>query len=75
LFPTAVGGGEFPQLVESPGTSTPGNTFKWDEATQRWAFNLSTKPYTAAGTDTVTAVAGAEDYALAPICSGTFERR
>ena len=38
-------------------------------------LNLATKPYTATGTDTVTAAAVDEDYVLDPACSGTFVRQ
>jgi hypothetical protein len=64
-----------PPQAEWPGNATPGNSFRWDAATERWAFNLSTRPYTAAGRYTVTAVASDEEYALDPTCTGTFARR
>ena len=62
-------------MVDSPGRATSGNSFVWDEATQQWAFNLSTKPHAAVGTYTVTAAAGDQDYVLSPTCSGTFVRQ
>jgi hypothetical protein len=74
----AVGGSseDLAPLVDSTGNATPGNTFRWDAATERWAFNLSTRPYTAAGAYTVTAVAGDEEYVLKdPTCTGTFVRQ
>jgi hypothetical protein len=62
-------------LVTSPGAATSGNSFIWNEVTQQWEYNLSTGPYTAAGTYTVSVVAGDDAYALAQPCTGTFVRR
>jgi hypothetical protein len=72
----AVGGSseDLSSLDDSPGNATPGNSFRWDAATERWAFNLSTRPYTAAGIYTVSAVAG-EEYVFDSTCTGIFVRQ
>ena len=43
-YASGIGGGELGSLLvdSSPGRATSGNSFVWDEATQRWAFNLAT---------------------------------
>jgi hypothetical protein len=62
-------------LVTSPGAATSGNSFVWNEVAQQWEYNLSTSPYTAAGTYNVSMVAGDDAYALEQPCTGTFVRR
>jgi hypothetical protein len=47
----------------------------WNEVTQQWEYNLSTSPFSAAGTYTVTVLAGDETYVIDPTCSGSFVRR
>jgi len=57
------------------GSSTSGNQFNFDPATGTWWFNLSTGPFTASGTYTVTMQSGdVTRYRVSPICSGTFVR-
>lgn len=62
-------------LVDSPGRPTSGNQFVWNETEQVWEYNLATAPFSAAGTYTVTVLAGDENYGLDPTCSGVFVRR
>ena len=61
-------------LLEPVGQSSQGNSFNFDAGTGSWVFNLGTKPYSAAGTYTVTAEAGDSSYAISPSCSGQFVR-
>jgi len=59
--------------LEPLGHADDGNVFRFDGAT-RWLFNLSTKPFTAPGTYTVTAAAGDTSYTISPTCIGQFIR-
>jgi len=61
-------------LLEPVGQSSDGNTFSFDAGTGRWVFNLGSKPFSAAGTYTVTAKAGDTSYGISPSCSGQFIR-
>jgi hypothetical protein len=71
----AIGGGELDELAESPGRASEGNSFVWDEAGSLWMFNLSTKPFSATGTYTVSVGAGDDSYLVDPTCVGTFVRQ
>ena len=71
----ATGGGELDELVESAGRATEGNSFVWDETDSLWMFNLSTKPYSATGTYTVSVGAGDDSYLVDPTCVGAFVRQ
>jgi hypothetical protein len=62
-------------LVDSPGRATSGNQFMWNETEQQWEYNLATAPFSAAGTYSVTALAGDEKYGLDPTCGGVFVRQ
>jgi hypothetical protein len=73
----SAGGGQaadVTKLLEPIGQSSDGNTFDFDAGTGRWVFNLGTKPFSAAGTYTVTAKAGDSSYAISLLCSGQFVR-
>jgi hypothetical protein len=62
-------------LLAPLGSSSSGNQFNFDSATGTWWFNLSTSPFTASGTYTVTMRSGdATRYQVSPVCSGTFVR-
>jgi hypothetical protein len=61
-------------------TATDGNAFTYDSATNEWQLNLSTKPYTAAGTYIVRVRPGSSDYAIVrndfdPTCETQFVRK
>ena len=67
------GTGQDPELVEAlaVGQGDEGNQFVFtDEG--KWQFNLSTKPYTALGTYTVTMKPGSPEYELNPACTVQF---
>jgi len=62
-------------LLDPLGDSSSGNTFNFDPTTGTWFFNLSTAPYTASGTYTVTLqTRDSSKYVLAASCSATFVR-
>ncbi len=55
----------------SAGQGTNGNEFEFNNS--KWAFNLQTKNYSAAGTYTVSMVSGdGDEYIIHPACEGTF---
>jgi len=56
------------------GSSFEGNTFAYDDSSQEWRFNLSTKNYTASGTYSILMESGdSDEYAIMPpTCSSTF---
>lgn len=61
--------------LDPVGQSSSGNVFNFDATTGNWWFNLSSSPYTASGTYTVTMKTGdATKYTLSPTCSGRFTR-
>ena len=60
--------------LEPVGQSSEGNSFTFDAADGRWVFNLGTKPYSAAGTYTVTVAPADTTYSVAPTCTGQFVR-
>jgi hypothetical protein len=60
--------------LEPVGQSHEGNQFSFDPDSGLWVFNLGTKPFTAPGTYTVSAVAGDTAYEMLPECSGQFVR-
>jgi len=63
-------------LLDPLSQSSSGNSFGYDANTQTWHYNLSTSPYSAAGTYTVTLTTGdATKYAVSPTCSGVFVRQ
>ena len=62
-------------LLEPIGKSSDGNAFVYDPATGEWHLNLSTKPFTAAGTYVVTVTAGSSSYEVDPTCTAQFVRR
>jgi hypothetical protein len=57
------------------GQSDTGNQFRFDVSSNQWIYNLGTKPFTAAGTYTVTAVPGDTSYLISPTCIGQFVRQ
>jgi hypothetical protein len=62
-------------LLEPLGSSSSGNQFSFDPTTNTWWFNLSTQPFTASGTYTVTLQSGdGTQYTVSPACSGQFVR-
>ena len=56
------------------GQSSDGNEFRFDPLAGHWVYNLGTKPFTAAGTYTVTVAAGDTSYSISPTCTGQFVR-
>lgn len=62
-------------LVDSPGRATSGNEFVWNETTQQWEYNLSSAPFSAAGTYTVTALPGDMSHVIVSNCTGVFVRQ
>jgi hypothetical protein len=72
---SAIGGGELDELAESAGRAAEGNSFIWDETDSLWMFNLSTRPFSATGTYTVSVSAGDDSYLIDPTCLGTFIRQ
>lgn len=73
----SAGGGagvDVTNQLEPVGQSSDGNAFTYDSAAGQWVFRLGTRPYTAAGTYTVTVAAGDTNYVISPTCSGQFIR-
>jgi hypothetical protein len=58
--------------ITAPGHTDEGNEFRYDDP--HWIFNLSTKPYIAAGTYTVTIMSGDDSEYILDDCMGTFVR-
>jgi hypothetical protein len=62
--------------LDAVGHSSVGNLFSYDPTTLTWQFNLSSSPFTALGTYTVTVNSGdASQYLVSPTCTGTFVRK
>lgn len=73
----SAGGGpavDVTTLLEPVGQSSEGNAFTFDVSTGHWVFNLGTKPFSSAGTYTVTAKSADTSYVISPPCSGQFVR-
>jgi hypothetical protein len=63
-------------LLEPLGQADSGNMFIYDPNSQIWQYDLSSSPFTASGTYTVTVNSGDETkYSVSPTCSGTFVRK
>ncbi len=63
-------------LLDPLGQSSSGNQFNFDPSTNTWWLNLSTAPFSASGTYTVTLQSGdTTQYTVAPQCSGQFVRQ
>ncbi len=63
-------------LLDPIGQSSNGNSFSYNSTTQTWQYNLSSSPFSASGTYTVTVTTGdATQYSVSPTCSGTFVRK
>ena len=60
--------------LDPVGQSSVGNEFSYNPAAEHWIINLGTKPFTAAGTYTVTVAPGDTSYTLSPTCTGQFVR-
>lgn len=59
----------------SPGSASSGNVFQYDPVNQTWSFNLSSKPYSAAGTYTVSMLSGdVTKYDFNASCQQAFVR-
>jgi hypothetical protein len=63
-------------LLDPLGQSSSGNQFNFDTTANNWWFNLSSTPFTASGTYTVTLQSGdTTQYQVSPQCTGTFVRQ
>lgn len=63
-------------LLDPIGQSSSGNSFSYNATAQTWQYNLSSSPFTASGTYTVTVSTGdATQYSVSPTCTGTFVRK
>lgn len=76
VFSPVAGGGDVSVTGDllPVGEANVDNIFRFDDVMQEWIYNLGSKPFTAPGTYTVTAVAGDASYEIDSSCTGTFER-
>ena len=74
IFEPSGGGGAIDVTDDalSAGKGTQGNQCYFDSAGGKWAYNLMTKNYTAAGTYTITVISGTACYSIATTCTASF---